>query len=274
MTILIDSITILLPLFYLVTVWTYAEIFFNDSAGAQRIATPFLCTTAALHAIYLLVRTEHLQHPPITSAPEIMTVIAFSIAAAYIIIEFRSKAKGTGFFILGAAVVFQVNSSLFIQDTVEVNPVLRSSLLGIHVSTALLGYSAITISAVYGFLYLMLYHNIKANRFGPFYSKLPNLEMLERMSSTAAALGFALLTIAIVVGLIWLRRAFTEASYADPKLIGTIVVWFLYGIGLFSKRSWGWQGRKNVILSIVGFLVSVFSLTVVNMFFSNFHNFY
>jgi ABC-type transport system involved in cytochrome c biogenesis permease subunit len=65
-----------------------------------------------------------------------------------------------------------------------------------------------------------------------------------------------------------------EFSYTDPKLVGTLAMWGLYGIGIIAKHSGGWQGRKVMILSICGFVISLFSLTIVNVFFSGFHTFY
>ena len=225
------------------------------------------------HLLYLAERTIAFDHPPVTNIFEILTVLAFSVAVAYAFIERRSRAKETGYFILNISFLFQLGSSLFIKDLLEVPEVLRSSLFGLHVSSALLGYSAMTISAVYGFLYLMLYHEIKANKFGVIYQKLPNLETLERMSFIAIAMAFVLLTVAIVMGFIWLPKAFTDFSYGDPKLIGTLLIWGLYGIGIIAKKSGGWKGRKVMILSICGFVFSVFSMTIINMFFSGFHRF-
>jgi ABC-type uncharacterized transport system permease subunit len=274
MTTLIDFINILLPAAYFGTVWAYAKAFFKNSQAAKKIKTPLLVLTLLCHAVYLLARTVQFDHPPITTIFEIMSVIAFSIAFSYRVIEYLTKTKNTGYFILILAFMFQLISTLFIQDLSDVKTVLRSQLLGVHVISALLGYSAFAISAMYGFLYLMLYHHIKSNRFGIVYENLPNLEKLENLALTAVLSGFVLLTVAICVGLIWLPRAFTTFSYFDPKLIGTITVWALYGGGLVSKRAIGWQGRKIMILSIVAFTVSVFSLTVINIFFSGFHRFY
>ncbi|HTP79190.1 MAG TPA: cytochrome c biogenesis protein CcsA [Bacteroidota bacterium] len=271
---MIPLLSYLLPVAYFASVWAYAKAFFRDSLLASRLKTPLLVATVLLHFIYLSLRTVALDHPPITSIPEIMSVISLSIAVGYLVIEFWTKVKNTGYFILILAFFFQLAASLLIQDISEVNPILRSNMLGIHVSAALLGYTAITISAVYGFLYLMLYHNIKSNRFGVIYARLPNLEILERMSSIAIVLGFALLGLAIVIGIVLLPRAFADFSYYDPKLVGTVCIWALYGAGLLAKRSFGWQGRKIMILSIVGFGVSLFSLSIVNVFLSKFHNFY
>jgi ABC-type uncharacterized transport system permease subunit len=274
MTTLIGSLNILLPFAYFGLVWAYAKAFFKSSPVAKRIKTPLLGLTIVCHAAYLLLRTVQFDHPPITSIFEVMSVIAFSIAFSYRVIEFVTKTKNTGYFILILPFVFQLLSTLFIQDLTDVRTVLRSHLLGMHVVSALLGYSAFAISAVYGFLYLMLYHHIKSNRFGIVYENLPDLEKPEDLATAAVLSGFVLLTVAISVGVIWLPRAFESFSYFDPKLIGTIIVWALYGGGLISKWAIGWQGRKIMILSIAAFSFALFSLSIINIFFSRFHRFY
>ena len=273
MQLLVNALTLALPVLYFGTVWTYAKAFFKDSPVAKQVKTPLLLLTLAVHTLYLLLRTFLFKHPPITTLFEIMSIIAFSIAVAYTAIEIRTKVKNTGYFILILAFFFQTLSSLFIENLSEVKPILRSHLLGIHVSSALIGYAAIAISAVYGFLYLMLYHHIKSSRFGVIYTKLPSLEILERMAMASIVVGFLFLTLAIAVGVIWLPRAFESFSYFDPKLIGTVFIWAMYGGGLVAKKTIGWQGRKIMILSIVAFAVAFFSLTIVNVYFSGFHKF-
>jgi ABC-type transport system involved in cytochrome c biogenesis permease subunit len=271
---IIDILNIALPVLYFTLVWVYGKAFFADFDWAKQLKSKLLLAIIVIHLLYLIDRTIVFNHPPVTTVFEILTVLAFSVAVAYAFIERRSNAKETGYFILNIAFFFQLASSLFIKDLVEVPEVLRSPLFGLHVSSALLGYAAITISAVYGFLYLMLYHQIKASKFGVIYKKLPNLETLERMSSIAIALAFGLLTVAIVFGFIWLPKAFDDFSYLDPKLIGTLIVWGLYGIGVFARRRGVLTGRKIMLLSILGFAITIFSMTVVNMFFSGFHKFH
>jgi len=271
---LIDILNSALPILYLTVVWVYGKAFFSDAASAKTWKTPLLVGVVLIHAVYLTARTIEFRHPPATTIFEILTLLAFSVAVTYLFIEFRTKARETGYFILNIAFFFQLGSSLFIKDLLEVPEVLRSNLFGLHVTTALLGYAAITISAVYGFLFLMLYHEIKASRFGVIYKKLPNLETLERMSLTAVELAFVFLGVAIVAGFLWLPRAFTDFSYADPKLIGTVAIWLLYGAGIVAKRSGGWTGRKLMLLSLCGFVITLFSLTIINVLLSGFHKFY
>ncbi len=274
MKIIITILNYLLPVLYWTTVWSYAKAFFRNSTTAKRIKTPLLGVTLVVHLAYLLARTAIFGHPPITTIFEILSVISFSVALSYRAIEYLTKVKSTGYFVLIISFFFQLLSTILIQDMSVVNPVLQSNLLGFHVTSALLGYSAFAISAVYGFLYLMLYHHIKSKQFGIIYDNLPNLEKLEAMATVSVISGFVLLTVAIIVGFFWLPRAFERFSYFDPKLIGTIIIWLMYGIGLLAKRTIGWQGRKIMVLSIVGFAVALLSLTVVNVFLSGFHNFY
>jgi len=264
----------LLPFLYAATVWAYAKAFFRNSPSAKKVKTTFLVITLACHFGYLVVRTAVLEHPPITNIYEILSVLGFTTALSYLLIEFITKVKSTGYFVLIISFFFQLVSTLLIHELPNVNPVLRNNLLGFHVTSALLGYSAFALSAVYAFLYIMLYHHIKSNQFGVVYDNLPDLEKLERMATVSVLSGFILLTVAIIVGVVWLPRAFQHYSYLDPKLVGTTVIWLMYGIGLLAKRSIGWQGRKIMVLSIVGFAVTILSLTVVNVFLSGFHNFY
>ncbi len=271
---LITALEIALPLAYFSAIWVYAKAFFSNVKAAERLRSPLLLVTLLLHALYILSRTVEYGHPPITSMFEIFSLIAFTIVVVYWYIELKTGNRSTGYFILILPFFFQCISSIFVREKPEIPEILRSNLLGFHVTSALLGYAAITISAVYGFLYLMLYHDIKSRQFGVIYKRLPNLEVLERMSFTATVFGFLLLTIAIVVGLLWLPRVFSAISYSDPKLLGTIVIWAIYAGGLLAKRVAGWQGRRMVVLSMFGFALAMFSLTVVNMFFSEFHKFY
>jgi ABC-type transport system involved in cytochrome c biogenesis permease subunit len=270
----IDLLNFLIPALYFVAFGFY---FYDFIKAEKKFTIPkrrFLSFTIILHFVYLLLRTIEFDHPPITNVFEIFTVLAFAISFSYYILELLTDIRGTGLFIIVISIVFQIISSLFIEDVYQVKEVLRNHLLGIHVFSALIGYSAITISAVYGILYLILYNDIKLNKFGLIFDRLPNLEVLERLSYISAIIGFSLLTLAIIIGIIWLPSAFPHFSYIDPKLIGTLAVWILYGIGISSKIFGKWQGKKVIMLSILGFVIAIFSTIVTNFLAKSFHSFY
>ena len=184
MTFLICIFNYLLPFFYFTLVWTYGKAFFADKNWAKLAKTPILIGTITLHLIYIAFRIIIFRHAPITTVFEIFTVLACSIAVTYFVIELYSQHKETGYFILNISFFFQLVSSIFIKDTPEVKEILRSWLLGVHVSSALFGYAAITIAGAYSLMFLILYHEMKLSQFGNIYKKLPTLETLERMTFT------------------------------------------------------------------------------------------
>ncbi len=271
---IIDFSNILLPFLYIITFVFYSYGFMkggNKFANSKRL---FLFLTLFYHLFYLLLRTIYFDHPPITNVFEIFTVLAFAVSFSYFILELVTDIRGTGPFIIIISIVFQTISSFYIPDVFKVKEVLRSHLLGIHVLTALIGYSAITISAVYGFLYLILFKDIKLNKFGLIFDRLPSLDVLEKLSFYSAIIGFVLLTWTIIIGIIWLPKAFPNFSYADPKIVGTFTVWLLYGIGISTKIFGKWQGKKVVLLSIVGFVIAIMSTIITNFLAKSFHSFY
>lgn len=270
----INFLNILLPFAYLAA---FAIYFYDFMKGSKKFAHSkrlFLFLTLIIHSIYLIIRTIAFDHPPITNVFEIFTVLAFSISFAYFILELVTDIRGTGPFIIIISIIFQIISSLFIEDLVEVKDVLRSNLLGSHVFSALIGYAGITISAVYGLLYLLLYKEIKLNKFGIVFNRLPSLEVLETMSFYSAVIGLVMLTIAIIIGIIWLPSAFPKFSYSDPKLIGTSIVWLLYGFGISSKLFGKWRGKKVILFSVIGFILAILSTLLSNFFAQSFHSFY
>lgn len=267
------TLEIVLPVLYFVTVWVYGKAFFSADLPSTRARRSFLFATICTHLGYVVLRTLFLGHFPITSFYEILSVVALTVSLVYFAIELRTGSRETGYFILMLPLFFQVIASIFIKDYLQVPPELRGSLLGFHVSSALFGYAAITISAVYGLLYLMLYHDLKSNQFGVIYKRLPNLETLEKMSITATLIGTALLTVAITLGLIWLPLAIESFSYADPKLFSTVAVWVVYVFGLVARQAAGWKGRKMMIVTLSGFVLAVLSIAVTTILPFGFHKF-
>jgi ABC-type uncharacterized transport system permease subunit len=270
----IDFLNIFLPFLYLITFGAYSFDFMKAGRRRFEFARLSLFTTLLVHLIYLLSRTTEFNHPPITNVFEIFTVLAFSVSFSYFILELVTDIRGTGPFIIIISLIFQIISSIFIEDLVEVREVLKNNLLGSHVFTALLGYAGFTISAVYGFLYLILYKDIKLSRFGLVFNKLPSLEVLEKLSFYSAIIGFVLLTIAMTIGVIWLPKAFPDFSFSDPKLISSFLVWLLYSLGISSKVLGKWRGKKVVVLSIIGFVMAIMSTMISNFLAKSFHSFY
>ncbi len=272
--IIINLLNYLLAITYVVCTVIYGKHFFSktNTDGKQTIVS--LRILVLTQFLYFAARGIDFKHAPITTPFELMTLLAFGILVTYLYIEYKTGVTQTGFFILIIATVFQLVSTIFIKELAEINPVLKSWLLGVHVSTALVGYSAIIISGIYGFLYLMMYRHIKGNKPSNFYKKLPSLYLLEKLAANSIIFGFTFLTITIVIGAIWLPSAIKDFSYADPKLVATFFVWVIYLLGYISIKIYRTQSRTTMKLALIGFVLAVFSILIVNFVFDSFHRFY
>ena len=268
----INAINILLPVLYALMWADYALLFFRNDPFAEKTAPHLLRFTAVLHAVLIVLRTVHYHHFPISTVFEAFSVLAFSMIVLYWLIEVRIGVRTTGFFFAGIVFVFQIVSSAFVEPAESFSELLWQPVFMLHVSTALLGYSGMAVSAIYGVLYLMLFYDIKKSRFGLIYKQLPSLEVMASFTYWSASLGLAFLTVAMVGGVALLFQVY-GTYFGDPKLMVTFVVWLIYGFGIGASHFWGWSARRVAFTSIAGFAVVLFSFVVVNLLFTEFHEF-
>lgn len=267
--------SVFLPVLYALTALLYGLAFFEETPFAKKWKSKFLIATAVVHTMYIGSYTVTNGHCLVTSPFEIMSLIAFTIIICYTVIELITRIKGTGFFLISLALIFEFFSAVTIplQGDTSVNPVLSELGIGLHVTAAIIGYGGIAISAVYGVLYLLMYRDLKKGNFGSLYQHFPSLESLESLNTVATILGFLFLTIALGIGAIWLPTYFPTFSFLDPKLIVSFFIWVVYAVVLTAKYVFKIDGKRVITLSLSGFVLAVFSLTIVNAFLDSFHRF-
>ena len=83
--------------------------------------------------------------------------------------------------------------------------------------------------------------------------QLPPLLVLERVLFRLIALGFALLTLTALSGVLFSEEVFGRALRADHKTVFALVAWALFGALLVGRRLWGWRGRTALRLTLTGF---------------------
>ncbi len=278
MTVVIALLNILLPLGYLLAGLNYLVLYLQEPRWSVRTATPLARAVVVMHAAYLALLTATFKHVPVASVWEAFTFISFALAAVYLILESRLENKATGVFLFVPALLFQVLASAYVNPTREVSDILRSSWFGLHVTAALLGYAAFAIAAVYGVLYLLLYRSLKGSRVGLVFQRLPSLDVLSKLSTTALAFGWLNLTLAIVFGIVWVNGLESTGQIAgsflaDPKFLSTIVIWLVYAVCLAGRFAFKWPSRQLAVVSVIAFVLMVLSSVAVTLFVDSFHSF-
>ncbi len=265
---------ILLPIAYLVVAAAYGVLFFSStSVQARRWATPALLGTLAFHLVYLVVLAYRWHQFPAATVSQALSIIAFAIAGVYALVERFGRERSTGFWLVGLVFFFQLFSSLLHRPVPPDLARFKDGLIAIHISLALLGYTAFAIAAGYAFLFLQLYRDLKGGRFSTFFGKLPPLEALERMMLGSLGTGFIALTGAVLSGVLFAQREFPTVWHHDPKILATGAIWILYAAALALHRLRRWQGQQTAIVALTGLGAILFSLFAVNFFFTDFHGF-
>jgi ABC-type uncharacterized transport system permease subunit len=89
-----------------------------------------------------------------------------------------------------------------------------------------------------------------------------SLERLEHLTFTSVTLGFALLTIGMVTGLVWAIGTHGHSTlgpdwYRNPKVLLAFFAWVVYALVLHSPINPSFRGRKAALLSVVGFVLMI-----------------
>jgi len=263
-----------LPLFYLILVYIYYNIFTGRKKKYEQWTRILLLTLLFIHGLEIILRQMYLKTMPLSSAYDALSFLAFSILLVYYIIERSFANRASGFFILLFA-FFPALSSVFNQHwPVESNPLLTAPTFTIHASLNIIGYTAFSIGAIYAVLFLIQYNNMKQRRFNRFYEQLPPVTYLENMSKRAVLIGIILMGVGLFFGHLQTKQMFGSYFLSDPKVIFTDLIWLLY-VGFYLKAKLKkWPSRIMAYLNILGFVMLLIGGASVFILVKSFHKFY
>src|SRR5438093_12561214 len=172
---LVPLLTTLLPVLYALSVAAYARAYTRDGGALDRLGPMALRAAVLVHIFYLSVRGVLEGHLPLASVYDFLSATGLSMAIVYLYVEAREGIRTTGVFVLPFVFLIQIISSAYGNQTTPEPVPLRPFWFELHTLTAVLGYSAFAVSAIYGVLFLALYRDLKANRFSFFFRRMPPL---------------------------------------------------------------------------------------------------
>ena len=270
----------ILPFFYGLLLMGFASVFFRRISNRKWLF-PAVLGTVLIHILYIGAYTVAAGHCLLTNIYELFSLIAFTLLATYSVVELQRKefASGTGMMVVLVAFIFQSVSSIYassahIQDT---SLIFSNVLFNLHVTTAVFGYAALTLATIYGSLYLLLYYAMLRNAFGPLFHEVPSLDRLESFGVRSSAVGFIFLSVSILFGALLVGKNPQAASFVyyitDSKTIATLLIWLVFGLTLLLHRLTKIEGRKLVLFWMSGYALTLLSMTLINSFVTDFHNF-
>lgn len=215
-------------------------------------------TGIVLNTVLLILRWKFAGHIPLSNTYETMLTFAWMIGLGYFFVMKMDKNRILVFG-LSILILLILGFTSFLDDTPRLLiPALQSNWLIIHVFFCFVSYAAFAISFIASIIYL--FHNQGINI------------RAEEVIYKSILIGFPFLTLGIVTGAIWANCVWGRYWGWDPKEIWAFITWLVYAVFLHA-RYLGWKGKKSAWLSIIGFIVVLFTYFGVNFFLSGLHSY-
>ena len=272
----------LLPLvLYVAAGVAYAVHFGRRDTAVGRAATILLLFAALCHTFVIGMQTMEVQHVPFSNTSRMVSTFVWLLTLSYLYLEVTTDERSMGVFILPIVIGLQTIPVLY--PGVETrDPVLDSPWFWVHVSSLMFAYASFGLASVLGLTYVLQFKEIKKKHLGYFYTRLPSLQILDAMNSRAVTIGWAFLTIGLVVGVVWAQQARAVSpenvnlqmmSLEDPKVFFAALAWALYSFAVVARRTMGWSGRRAAWLSALGFAIVLLNFLPVSYFVTTSHSF-
>ena len=240
---------------YICATVAYLACLFRTSPGLTQWASRLLASGCIAHILSTVHLASLSKHLPLTNMQESLSFFSLMIVGTFIIFERRYKVTTLGSFVTPVALLMLIVSSTMHGSVRQLPPILQSNWFWFHALLAFFSYAAFAIACGVAVMYLIQQHFLKTKNFGALFQKLPSLETLDEISYRCLAVGFPLLTIAIISGAIWSEQAMGSYWVWDPKQTWSLITWLIYAALLHGRLTVGWRGKRAALLSILGFIV-------------------
>jgi len=155
----------------------------------------------------------------------------------------------------GVAAVVLGLAALLASGTGSMTPAREVAELGwplaAHVVLALGSAGMFAVAAVLVVLLALQDAQLRSRHPAAWLTALPPVESLEHAMFTVIATGMAALTVAILIGLMFVTDLFGQ--HLVHKAILALAAWFTFALLLIGRWRFGWRGRKAAGYTLVGF---------------------
>jgi cytochrome c-type biogenesis protein CcsB len=233
--------------------------------AAGRYGTILSINAFAFLTISIVARWIAAGHGPFSNMYEFSLAFAWGAMGIYLYFESQYHARSLALLVLPIALGMLFYATTVPDDIQPLVPALQqSTLLTIHVATAVIAYGAFAVGCGAAILFLIQRKNGM--------SWLPDRNMLDEVGYRSVMIGFPLLAATIILGAVWADIAWGRYWSWDPKETAALVTWLVYGGYLHARVIRGWRGERSAYLLLVGFAATAFTYYG-NYFFGGLHSY-
>ena len=120
-----------------------------------------------------------------------------------------------------------------------------------HILFSLSAYSLLGVAALQAVVLAVQERRLRRGTAGGALSALPPLQEMEHFLFQLIAAGFALLTLALFTGLIFVHNLFVQNL--GQKTVLSLFAWLVFAVLLWGRWRFGWRGRTAIRWTLSGF---------------------
>lgn len=231
--------------------------FVNKRRVLERVSLVSLMIGFVLHTISLIIDWVQDGHYPLFGIRETLSFLAWTLVATYGLMLYRYRtlvALGSVTLPLIAVLTFFAGvSQTRLAPGASLAGVGAAWLFPVHTTLLLFAYASFFVVFAASVMYLLQERELKLKTFSGIFHRLPSLSTVNEIATNAAGVGFTLLTLGLLVGMIWSSSRDGRLWHNDPKEVFAVLTWLLY-LGLILYRSTAkWRGRSAAWLGVAGF---------------------
>jgi len=258
-------------LLYFFSMAGYLFFLFNQKEKTQKRSFYLLASAVLVHLAGVVVAGIATRGLPIHNLVQSLSMAALAFGCMFLYFQYKFNLKILGVF-ASILLSFLMLAVILIPDTpVEASKILKGFWLYSHILLVFAGDAALALACGAGILYLLQEKAIKTKTQGFFFKRLPSLDFLDDVSYACITTGFALLTFGLITGFIYAKTIWGRFWSWDLKEVFSVGTWLVYAALLHFRFYSGWRGRKSAIMTILGFMIIVFTFLGVNILLGGHH---
>jgi ABC-type transport system involved in cytochrome c biogenesis permease subunit len=214
----------------------------------------------------LMLRSRAIGFFALTSMYESLSFYAMALCAILVVYRFQKRIVYKPFLALLSNLMVIIllmvaSSPLFLKEALPPIPALRSNWLVAHVGFSFIGEAFFLVGCITALVFLCTKDDEQRLEY-------------DRLTYTAISIGYVFFTAgALVFGSIWAEQAWGRFWSWDPKETWALVSWLIYTVYLHVRLIRNNKGSLPAIISVVGFLLTVFTFFGVNFLLPGLHRY-
>lgn len=184
-----------------------------------------------------------------------LSLVTWSIVALVLVLAARAPVSSLGLGLFPLAAIALVLALVFGGSSTAPTVPTTSSGLEFHILVSICAYAVLGLATMQAVLVGLQQRLLHEHHPGRAMRVLPPLSVMETLLFRMIGIGFALLTLALASGFLFLDDMF--AQHLVHKTVLSILAWAVFGTLLVGHHLFGWRGPTAVRLTIGGIVLLV-----------------